>query len=129
MRDIAFFIRLLGKKWKKYKKVGCISINKNEALQSFYVLSKYLFDREEIENINKHKLDFSAFLIHSNHIKAYDFVAPYCKNKKVLDIGCFIGYGETCIREAKEIIAIDSDDKALEFAVEKENYQIYNLKR
>jgi len=90
---------------------------KNEVLQDFYLLTNYLKKENKTKNLNEYKKDFAAFLLHANHIKAYDFIAPFCKNKKVLDIGCFIGYGETRIfSKAKEIIAIDNDDKALEFA-------------
>ena len=89
----------------------------NEILEDFHLLSDYLWKTGKVEDLNKYKEDFSAFLLHANHIKAYDFVASFCKNKKVLDIGCFIGYGEARIfSQAKEIIAIDSDDKALKFA-------------
>lgn len=89
----------------------------NEILEDFHLLSDYLWNTGKIKDLKKYKGDFSAFLLHANHIKAYDFVAPFCKDKKVLDIGCFIGYGDTRIfSQAKEIIAIDNDDKALEFA-------------
>ncbi len=89
----------------------------NEVLKDFYLLADCLWKMGKVKDLNKYKKDFSAFLLHAIHIKAYDFVAPFCKAKKVLDIGCFIGYGETRISsQAEEIIAIDSDDKALEFA-------------
>ena len=100
---------------------------KNEILKDFYLLADYLWEIGKVKDLNKYKKDFSAFLLHANHIKAYDFVAPFCKDKMVLDIGCFIGYGETRIfSQAKEIIAIDSDDKALDFA--RRNRQIPNVK-
>lgn len=99
----------------------------NEVLEDFYLLSDYLWKTGKIKDLNKYKKDFSAFLLHSNHIKAYDFVASLCKDKKVLDIGCFIGYGATRISpQAKEIIAIDDDDNALEFA--RQNRFIPNAK-
>jgi 2-polyprenyl-3-methyl-5-hydroxy-6-metoxy-1,4-benzoquinol methylase len=89
----------------------------NEVLKDFYLLSDYLKKEGKIENLNKYKKDFSAFLLHAIHIKAYDIVTPFCKNKKILDVGCFIGYGETRIfSQAEEIVAIDSDNKALEYA-------------
>lgn len=98
----------------------------NEVLKDFYLLCDYLKKERKIEDY-KYRKDFSAFLLHANHIKAYDFVGAFCKNKKVLDIGCFIGYGETRIfSQAKEIIAIDGDDKALEFA--RQNRFIPNAK-
>ena len=90
---------------------------KSKVLEDFYLLSEFLGNEGRIENVNEFKSNFSAFLSHASHIKAYDFVAPFCENKKVLDVGCFIGYGETRISsKAKEIVAIDSDDNALEFA-------------
>jgi len=99
----------------------------NEVLKDFYLLADYLKKEGKIGDLNRYKEDFSAFLLHANHIKSYDFVAPFCKNKKVLDIGCFTGYGETRIfSQAKEIIAIDSDKTALEFA--RLNRHIPNVK-
>jgi len=99
----------------------------NEILEDFYLLSDYIWKTGKVEDLNKYKEDFSAFLLHANHIKAYDFVASFCRDKKVLDVGCFIGYGEVRIfSQAKEIIAIDSNDKALEFA--RRNRRIPNVK-
>jgi len=89
----------------------------NGVLKDFYLLADYLKSEEKIVDINKYKKDFSAFLLHASHIKTYDFIAPFCKDKKILDIGCFLGYGENRIYlEASEIIAIDSDINALKFA-------------
>lgn len=100
---------------------------KNKVLEDFYLLSDYLWKIGKVEDLDKYKKDFSAFLLHANHIKTYDFAAPYCKGKKVLNVGCFIGYGETRIfSQAKEIIAIDTDEKALEFA--RQNRFIPNAK-
>jgi 2-polyprenyl-3-methyl-5-hydroxy-6-metoxy-1,4-benzoquinol methylase len=92
-------------------------MNKYEALDSFYVLANYLKMIGKVRDLDRYKKDFSAFLLHSDRLKAYNFIAPYCKDKKILDIGCFIGYGEKCVAPyAKEIIAIDSDDRVIEFA-------------
>lgn len=91
--------------------------NKMAILEDFNSLFEYLRKEGKINDLNSYKKDFSAFLLHANHIKAYDFAAPLCKGKRVLDVGCFIGYGEKVLADcAKEVIAIDSDDKALEFA-------------
>ncbi|MDT8300098.1 MAG: class I SAM-dependent methyltransferase [Sedimentisphaerales bacterium] len=99
----------------------------SKVLEDFYLLSEYLGNEGRIEDVNEYKSDFSAFLSHASHIKAYDFVAPFCEDKKVLDVGCFIGYGETRIySKAKEIVAIDSDDNAIEFA--RQNRFIPNVK-
>ena len=98
-----------------------------KVLEDFYLLSDYLYKDGRIKDSEKYKKDFSAFLLHAGHIKAYDFVAPFCRDKKVLDIGCFIGYGETRLSlQAKEIIAIDTDDRVLEFA--RKNRVVPNVK-
>lgn len=100
---------------------------KNEVLKDFYLLADYLKKEGKIEDLCKYKRDFSAFLLHVHHVKTYDFIAPFCKNKRVLDIGCFIGYGETRIYpQANEIIAIDSDSNAIKFA--RKNRKFRNVK-
>jgi len=92
----------------------------NEVLRDFYFLSDYLKSEGKIKDSENYKRDFSAFLSYISHIKAYDFVNPFCMNKKILDIGCFIGYGERWIsKQAREIVAVDSNSKAIEFAPEK----------
>jgi len=99
----------------------------NEVLKDFYLLADYLKKEGKIEDLCKYKRDFSAFLLHAHHVKTYDFIAPFCKNKRVLDIGCFIGYGETRIYpQANEIIAIDSDSNAIKFA--RKNRKFQNVK-
>ena len=99
----------------------------NEVLKDFYLLADYLKKEGKIEDLGKYKKDFSAFLLHAHHVKTYDFIVPFCKNKRVLDIGCFIGYGETPIYpQANEIIAIDSDSNAIKFA--RKNRKFQNVK-
>lgn len=98
----------------------------DDVLKDFYLLSSYLKKEGIIADLNRYKKDLPAFLLHANHIKTYDFIAPFCENKKVLDIGCFIGYGETRIPKAKHIIAIDSDDRVLEFT--RKNRKLPNVK-
>jgi SAM-dependent methyltransferase len=94
-------------------------LNKNEVLKSFHILTNYLGESGVVRNMERYKKDFSAFLLHAQHLKTYDFIAPYCRDKKVLDIGCFIGYGEKYIASyARELIAIDSNDMALKFAMQ-----------
>jgi len=88
----------------------------DEIKQSFHSLADYLGQEKGIDNVKEYKRDTPAFLLHARHIKTYDFIAPFCKDKKVLDIGCFIGYGEKRLDLAKEVIAIDADNNALEFA-------------
>jgi len=102
-------------------------IQKNNILKDFYILADYLEKEGKIKNANEYKKYFPAFLLHAQHLKSYNFAIPYCKNKKILDIGCFIGYGETHIAQyAKKIIAIDNDKKAINFA--RKNRIVLNVK-
>lgn len=102
----------------------------NEALRDFYFLSDYLKSEGKIKDSENYKRDFSAFLSYISHIKAYDFVSPFCMNKKILDIGCFIGYGEKWIaKQAREIVAIDSNSKAIEFARQNRNFSNVEFKK
>jgi 2-polyprenyl-3-methyl-5-hydroxy-6-metoxy-1,4-benzoquinol methylase len=101
--------------------------DKVDVLEDFYSLAEYLKKEGKKKNLKKYKKYFPAFLLHANHIKAYDFAAPFCKDKKVLDIGCFIGYGEKRISsQSEKVVAIDSDEKALAFARQK-NKSILNV--
>ncbi len=61
------------------------------------------------------------------HFKRYEFTQKYIKNKVVLDLGCGEGYGSFYLSKyAKKVIAIDLDQKVIEFAHSK--YQRKNLK-
>jgi len=91
-------------------------------LKDFYVLVDYLAEHKKLKNPEKYKNNFAAFLLHARHIKTYEIISPFCINKKVLDIGCFIGYGESIISpQANLIVAIDSDAEAIKFARENRN--------
>lgn len=90
---------------------------KLDILNSFELLIKYLKKNEKNVDYTVYEKDISAFLLHARHLKSYDFVKDYCQSKIVLDIGCFIGYGEKRISNStKKIIAIDNDLDALCFA-------------
>lgn len=110
-------------------KKGNVSVitKEDEYITEFYTFSRYL---EEIGVINQNILyrnDVSAFLLHMSHLKAYDFAQSFCKDKKVLEIGCNIGYGTKILAGvAKEVIAIDFDTKALDYA--RKNYALSNIK-
>jgi len=81
------------------------------------MLGDYFEALGRIEKDSGFKTDFPAFFLHSIHMRTYDFVIPYCRGKKVLDIGCSLGTGEFVLADAAEsIIAIDANEKALEFA-------------
>lgn len=93
---------------------------KIDILKDFYLFSEYFKKEGRIKDLNGYKENCAAFLFHAEHLKAYDFVVRFCKSKRVLDIGCLIGYGEKIIGPyAKEVIAVDIDYKALEFARKK----------
>lgn len=48
----------------------------------------------------------------------YRFASKYCKNRKVLDVGCGFGFGSNyiSIKGAKKVIGIDYDQNAIEVA-------------
>lgn len=55
-----------------------------------------------------------ADILYDEHIVRYRFVAPYVKNKQVLDIACGSGYGAAILAKAgAEVIGIDLDEAAL----------------
>ena len=115
--------------WRDCKNMKKTKIE-NEVLRDFYLLSDYLKSEGKIKDSENYKRDFSAFLSYISHIKAYDFISSFCKNKKLLDIGCFIGYGERWItKQAREIVAIDSNSKAIEFAKQNRNFPNVDFKK
>ena len=55
----------------------------------------------------------------------YEFVNKFCKNKKVLDIGCSVGRGLGLFSEnAIKVVGLDIDQKAIKLA--KEKYKFTN---
>lgn len=62
------------------------------------------------------------------HIQRYRFASKYTKNKRVLDLGCGVGYGTNYLANhgAKEVVGVDIDPKAIEYARRK--YEIRNTK-
>lgn len=61
------------------------------------------------------------------HLVKYQFVLPFCRSKKVLELGCGSGYGSLYLAEngAKEIVAYDLNHAAINFA--KENFARANI--
>lgn len=95
-------------------------VKKIEALKSFKVLSEYLKNTGQVHDIKVYQKDFSAFLLHARHIWAYNFITQFCKNKKVLDIGCFLGYGQKIVSPyAKQVIAIDLNENVIKMLQQK----------
>lgn len=88
-------------------------------INEFYIFSKYLSNVGIIDDVQKYQNDISAFLLHMSHLKAYQYAESFCNGKKVLDVGCNIGYGAKLLAKyAKEVVAIDFDTKAINYARE-----------
>ena len=100
---------------------------KEDILSHFHVLADYFEKIGRVENKSGFKTDFPAFFLHSIHMKAYEFVVPYCCDKKVLDVGCSLGTGEFVLADSVErIVAVDMNEEALEFAsrsIDRENVE------
>ena len=55
--------------------------------------------------------------IYLMHIASYRFAMPYCKGKRVLDLGCGSGYGAALIAEtAISVTAVDVSAEAIAYA-------------
>src|SRR5207237_2156474 len=51
------------------------------------------------------------------HRKRYEFAAPACAGKQVLDAGCGVGYGSACLaRSAAHVVGVDVDANAVAYA-------------
>jgi SAM-dependent methyltransferase len=93
------------------------SIMEQEILDDYHLLVNYLERAGEIKDARIYSKDISRFLLHARHLKCYDFVRPFCRNKNVLDIGCYLGYGEQRLSAlAKKITAVDIDENAIAYA-------------
>lgn len=66
--------------------------------------------------------------IEGQHLAKYKFALPFCRGKKILEIGCGSGYGSNFLAEngVDEITAFDIDPAAIDFA--RRNSQIENIK-
>ncbi|MFH1359468.1 MAG: methyltransferase domain-containing protein [Candidatus Omnitrophota bacterium] len=100
--------------------------DKEKIFEEFYRLADFYYQQNLIKDAQNYKKDFSAFLLYLHHIKTYELLAPFCRDKTILDIGCFLGYGEPYIaEEAKEVIAIDNNRGAINFA--RNHYSLPNV--
>jgi SAM-dependent methyltransferase len=51
------------------------------------------------------------------HLKRYEFAAPWCGGKDVLDAGCGVGYGSHYLAErAARVLGVDVDEEAIAYA-------------
>lgn len=91
---------------------------KTDILVEFNSLARFLAATGRIQNPNRYSRNFPAFLSFTFHIQAYWMALPFCSGKRVLEVGCFIGYGEKLLSSsAGEVIACDKDMEALTSAV------------
>lgn len=105
-------------------------LEKLEILKAFHNLSRFLDKEGKIESIDWYKENFPAFLSFAGHLKAYQIAAPLCRMKRVLDLGCFLGYGAELIAgSAEKVIAVDRDEKALAWAAKTVNHPRVSFKK
>lgn len=89
--------------------------SKNEVKASFNRLAKALNILGIIENPQQYSNYFPAFISFAFHIRAYCLALPVCRNKRVLDIGCFTAYGSNILSLAtSDIYACDNDIRTLQ---------------
>jgi SAM-dependent methyltransferase len=56
----------------------------------------------------------------SLHLKRYEFAAPWCRDRAVLDAGCGVGYGTAHLAEvAASVVGVDRDEGAIAYARER----------
>lgn len=62
----------------------------------------------------------------ATHLKRYEFVKQFCKDKVVLDAACGVGYGSNYLAaSAKVVVGLDISKEAIAYA--KEHYQRQNI--
>jgi 2-polyprenyl-3-methyl-5-hydroxy-6-metoxy-1,4-benzoquinol methylase len=59
--------------------------------------------------------DETLYAHYSNHIQRYEFSAEYCAGKRVLDLGCGIGYGSYYLSSlpGTSVVGVDISDVAI----------------
>lgn len=76
-----------------------------------------------ISDDSEYRSVVSGFLLFARRMCTYDLAAPDCQGARVLDIGCYTGYGESRLHGAAEkVTAIDMDPWAIEQARERWKY-------
>ncbi|MHB8534984.1 MAG: class I SAM-dependent methyltransferase [Sulfuricaulis sp.] len=68
----------------------------------------------------------AGYVIYLMHAASYAFAEPYCRGKRVLDLGCGSGYGSAKIaNSASEVWATDVSSEAIQYA--QSRYVLPNL--
>ena len=66
---------------------------------------------------DRQKTSPADYLLYLMHLKTYDFALPYCRGKRVLDVGCGPGYGLCRIApHCAEAVGVDIDPDAIAYA-------------
>lgn len=72
---------------------------------------------------NESEASYAIYLLHA---ASYSFAAPFCKEKRILDLGCGSGYGSFKLAgEAFSVAAVDVSEEAIEYA--RNRYAKHNL--
>jgi SAM-dependent methyltransferase len=54
------------------------------------------------------------------HLKRYEFAAPWCRDREVLDAGCGVGYGAAFLGgRTRRVVGVDRDEQAIAYARER----------
>jgi len=81
----------------------------------------------EFNDARSHRIDPDFLAVcHRDHLERYEFARPHVTGKRVLDIGCGIGYGADLLAvDAQEVVAVDLYAPGIEYA--RKRYQRPNL--
>jgi len=81
-------------------------------------LALFLAETGKIQDRERYSKNFPAFISFAFHLQSYYLALPFCSGKRVLDIGCFSGYGERILSSSSSgVIACDKDLAAIESGV------------
>lgn len=137
MRYIPDFLAYLTKKYKSEAYIySFFEKYKNELNEKINYIFKYnefdvdLFHENEWEYALPGFEEYLKTGYYKFMLARYMYSIKYIKNKKVLDAGCGLGYGSYLICDySREIISIDINENALNFAKEKWKSTKLNFKR
>lgn len=77
-----------------------------------------------------YRQSIGGYAIYLMHLASYRFAEPYCRGKRVLDLGCGSGYGSAILAEtADRVMAVDVSDDAIAFASDHYTRENLNFSR